>query len=100
VGYSQPSGRGCPDVVGTGEGAQRWPLTLAGLLVLIAASVLGWFLTHRAPPAQPSAELTQKRLTFNSTENRVLNGAISPDGKYLDYSDAAGIHVKLLIRAG
>jgi hypothetical protein len=70
------------------------------LLVLIAASVLGWFLTHRAPPAQPSAELTQKRLTFNSTENRVLNGAISPDGKYLDYSDAAGIHVKLLIRAG
>jgi hypothetical protein len=53
-------------------------------------------LTHRAPPGQPSAELTQKRLTFNSTENRVLNGAISPGGKYLAYSDAAGIHVKLV----
>jgi len=26
----------------------------------------------------------------------VINGAISPDGKYLAYSDAAGIHVKLL----
>jgi eukaryotic-like serine/threonine-protein kinase len=73
---------------------QRWALALAGLLALIAASGLVWFLTHRAPP-QP-AELTQKRLTFNTSENPVLNSAISPDGKYLAYSDAAGIHVKLL----
>jgi Tol biopolymer transport system component len=55
-----------------------------------------WFLTHRAPPPTPSAELTQKRLTFNSSENPVGNGAISRDGKYLAYNDAAGIHVKLL----
>jgi Tol biopolymer transport system component len=68
---------------------------LAGLLALIAASVLGWFLTHRAPP-QPSAELTEKRLTFNSSENPVRSNGISPDGKYLSYSDLAGIHVRLL----
>jgi len=91
-----PPGRGCPDVVGTGEGAQRWPLALARLLALIAASGLVWFLTHRAPPPQPSGELTQKRLTFNSSDNPVDSGAISPDGKYLAYSDPAGIHVKLL----
>ena len=75
---------------------RRWPLAFAGPLALITVSGLVWLLTHRSPPPQPSAELTQKRLTFNSSENPVLNGAISADGKYLAYSDAAGIHVKLL----
>ena len=75
---------------------RHWPLALAGLLALIAASVLAWFLTHRVPPPQPSAELRQKRLTFNSGENPIDNDGISPDGKYLAYSDPAGIHVKLL----
>src|SRR6266849_790016 len=53
-----------------------------------------WFLLHRPP--RPSAELTQKRLTFNSSENPVGQAAISPDGNYHAYSDPAGIHVKLL----
>ncbi len=64
----------------------------AALAVVLAGLV--WFLLRRPP--QPSAELTQKRLTFNSSENPVQIGAISPAGKYLAYSDPAGIHVKLL----
>ena len=63
----------------------------AAVLVVVA---LTWFFLHRPP--KPSAELTQKRLTFNSSENPVQSAAISPDGKYLAYSDPAGIHVKLL----
>ena len=76
--------------------------------IVAAASVAGalvalvWFILHRPP--KPSAqvklkapaELTQKRLTFNSSEYPVQSSAISPDGKYLAYSDPAGIHVKLL----
>jgi serine/threonine protein kinase/Tol biopolymer transport system component len=91
------SGDGGPPATGHPQGVplRRWPLALAGLLALIAALGLAWFLMHRAPPL-PSAELTQKRLTFNSSENPVGSSAISPDGKYLAYSDAAGIHVKLL----
>ena len=73
--------------------ASRW--RSRGVLSLIAVSGLAWFLTHRAP-SQPSVELTQKRLTFNSNENPVVSNAISPDGKYLAYSDPAGIHVKLI----
>jgi Tol biopolymer transport system component len=63
----------------------------AMVAVLVA---LTWFLLHRPP--QASAELTQKRLTFNSSENTIYSPVISPDGKYLAYSDRAGIHVKLL----
>jgi DNA-binding winged helix-turn-helix (wHTH) protein/Tol biopolymer transport system component len=67
-----------------------------GLGVAVVAALVGaaWFLMHRPP--KPSAELKQDRLTFNSSENPVKRQAISPDGKYLAYSDPAGIHVKLL----
>jgi len=66
-----------------------------GSVAVVAALVaLTWFLLHRPP--KPSAELTQKRLTFNSSENSVYGPVISPDGKYLAYSERTGIHVKLL----
>lgn len=62
-----------------------------GALALIG---LTWFFLHRAP--ETPTELTQKRLTFASAENHVASAAISPDGKYLAYSDGDVIHVKLL----
>ena len=66
-----------------------------GISAAVAALVtLAWFALPRPP--KPPAEMTQKRLTFNSSENPVQSAAISPDGKYLAYSDSAGIHVKLL----
>jgi serine/threonine protein kinase len=64
--------------------------------LIVALAGLAWLLTHRAAPTQPSVELTQKRLTFNTSDNPVEHQDLSPDGKYLAYSDAAGIHVKLL----
>jgi eukaryotic-like serine/threonine-protein kinase len=66
-----------------------------GVFAVVAALVsLAWLLLRR-PPAPP-AELTQKRLTFNSSEMAVRSAVISPDGKYLAYSDPARIHVKLI----
>jgi eukaryotic-like serine/threonine-protein kinase len=73
-----------------------------GSLVAAAGLIALWFVLHRAPNAsdelarRPSTELKQKRLTFNSSENPVLSPVISADGKYLAYSDLAGIHVRLL----
>jgi eukaryotic-like serine/threonine-protein kinase len=71
---------------------------IGSVAVVVALVALAWFLLRRPvkPSAKPSAELTQKRLTFNSSENAVQSDAISPDGRYLAYSDPAGIHVKLL----
>jgi serine/threonine protein kinase/Tol biopolymer transport system component len=80
---------------GPGEGARRWRLALAGLAVLIAASGLVWFATHRAlPPPRP--EPKPRRLTANPPGNPATDAHISPDGKYLAYADQAGIHIVVI----
>jgi len=89
-----PSGRGWSRGAGPGEGRRRWPLVLAGLLALIAASAVVWFLTHRAPPLRP--ELKPRRLTANPAGNPATDARISPDGKYLAYADQSGIHLQLI----
>ncbi|MBV9441895.1 MAG: serine/threonine protein kinase, partial [Acidobacteriaceae bacterium] len=66
-------------------------VTAAAVVLLIG---LAWLLLRR--PTPPPPELTQKRLTFNSSENAVRSSTFSLDGKYIAYSDAAGIHVKLI----
>ena len=67
-----------------------------GVIVLILISigaVAAWLTRHR--PA-PMPKLTQRRLTANPSDLPVLSAAISPDGKYLGYSDQQGIHLQLL----
>jgi serine/threonine protein kinase len=82
---------------------KRHKKTAIGSAVVVAALVcLTWFALRRAPKPsdefikKPSAELTEKRLTFNSSDNGARSAVLSHDGKYLAYSDRAGIHVKLL----
>src|SRR5205807_3575064 len=79
-------------IVGLVERHKKAAIGTLAVIALLAG--LAWFLLHR-PPA-PSVELIQKRLTFNSSDNPVQSVAVSPDGKYLAYSEATGIHVKLL----
>ena len=44
-------------------------------------------------------EVVEHKLTTNSSENSVSNAAISPDGKYLAYTDNTGLYLKQ-IRTG
>jgi serine/threonine protein kinase/Tol biopolymer transport system component len=86
-----------PVLAGHPRGAplrQRWPLALAGLMALIAASGLAWFITHRTP--SPPPELKQRRLTANSADDPLWGLAMSPDGKYIAYGGRSGIHIKLI----
>ena len=89
------------------RGSKRWrvaAVATAGLAMVAIGAALWLRGPARAPDRSltripspvPSAELTQKRLTFNSSESLVQRAAISPDAKYLAYSDPTGIHVKLL----
>ena len=72
----------------------RWGLGAAAVLVLtLVIAGVAWFTKHRSVPPP---EIKLRQLTFNSAENAVSSGAISPDGKYLAYIDGKGIQIRLL----
>ena len=86
------SGSTIPAVLPKTQG--RWLWIVGGLLALsLTAGGVYWFKER-----QPSAprEIKFRQLTFNSAENAVKKGAISPDGKYLTYIDGKGIQIRLL----
>jgi serine/threonine protein kinase/Tol biopolymer transport system component len=75
--------------------SKPWAIPLAAVLAVIAIGFsITWFVTHRPP--LPAPQLTERRLTANPSQNGVTLGAISPDGKYLAYGDALGLHLKLI----
>ena len=78
----------------TAFGALRWwrVLTKSAALILLVLG-LWWWLSNRT---QSQKELIQRQLTANSLDNPVLAAAISPDGKFLAYSDANGLHLRLI----
>ena len=88
-----------PALEGRPRGAplrKRWAaIALAGAVV-IGGVILAYWLTR---PRVARPELKERRLTFNPSENAVNQATISPDGKYLAYSDQKGMHLKL-IRTG
>ena len=78
-----------------GQRWRRWAIASGGIAAAFVLVALAWLIARLSP--RPSTDLTQTRLTFNSAENPVRRAAISRDGKYLGYSDRAGIHVRLLL---
>jgi eukaryotic-like serine/threonine-protein kinase len=74
---------------------RRRPLVLSAVVgMLLIGSGIAWFALRRAPTAE--AELKQRRLTANASDNFVTGAVISPDGKYVAYGDQSGVHVKLI----
>ncbi len=74
----------------------RWWVAASSVLlaaIMIAGSAF-WLVELRFHLPQARPELKLRQLTTNSFENRVLSGAISPDGKYLAYSDTKGMYVR------
>jgi len=65
---------------------------VAVIAVLLAGHSAGWFTSQR-PFTQ--TELKPQQLTANSSEDPVAVASISPDGKYLLYSDLEGLHLRL-----
>ncbi len=68
----------------------RLAWSAAALVIAGAAAVTGWKLLPRQENFQ---ERIQRQLTANPADNPVLDAGISPDGHYLAYTDASGIHV-------
>jgi DNA-binding winged helix-turn-helix (wHTH) protein/Tol biopolymer transport system component len=73
--------------------AHRIAVTCIALIAITAVVLTLWRLPSRR------TDIIERKLTSNSGENDVSSAAISPDGKYLAYSDNTGVYLKL-IRTG
>jgi serine/threonine protein kinase len=72
--------------------SRKW-LALAAIVLLIVAVMAAAFLLRKRPD-RPLPELVPTRVTSNSSEAPLDTMALSPDGKYLAYSDIKGVHVR------
>jgi serine/threonine protein kinase len=77
-----------------GTSLRNWLFAASACAVLLVASAGYWLVSHvpASPTGLPDVKLTQ--LTNNSPENPVTGGGISPDGKFLAYTDMQGMHIK------
>ena len=75
--------------------ARGWKVA-AGAVLLLFAGATFWLAQRQPSSTQTLPDLKLLQLTINSSENPVTSGAISPDGKYIAYTDDRGIHVKLV----
>ncbi|HKS97128.1 MAG TPA: winged helix-turn-helix domain-containing protein, partial [Terriglobia bacterium] len=76
--------------------ALRTPALAVGLAVLAVAALFVWIARRRFPAAASLPEIKQRRLTSNSSDDPVTGAALSPDGKYVAYSDQNGLHLELI----
>ncbi len=73
---------------------RRWMVAITASIGLLGAAIGYYWFTRQHPSVLP--QLKERQLTTNSSENAVIAGQISPDGKYLAYSDVKGVHLKLI----
>jgi serine/threonine protein kinase len=76
--------------------ARWWELAAAVVVLLLIAGAAFWFAKRQSAAKNPPVELKLRQLTSNSVENAVKTGTISPDGRYLAYTDKLGMHIKLI----
>jgi serine/threonine protein kinase/DNA-binding winged helix-turn-helix (wHTH) protein len=68
---------------------------VGGALALLAlVGTTFWLSTRKSARPKGPLELKQTQLTANSSENWVIDSAISPDGKYLAYADRRAIQIR------
>jgi DNA-binding winged helix-turn-helix (wHTH) protein/Tol biopolymer transport system component len=67
------------------------PWAAIAILLCVGIGALIWVLWRQ--PWRPK-EIIERKLTTNSSENGVGSAGISPDGKYLAYTDNTGMYLK------
>jgi len=75
----------------------HWPrLVAAALVVFFIATGALWFARWKASSPSVLPKIKMRQLTSVSSENGPADGTISPDGKYLTYTDRVGLHLQLV----
>ncbi len=86
---SQPSVAVPPPVQRSGRPST---MLLFGSALGIVLLVMGWLWMRSVLVVAP-AVVTERQLTHNPNDNRVMGNEISPDGKKLAYADVKGLHL-------
>lgn len=82
-------------VAGTQPLRRRWAVVLAAIALVWALGLpIAWMATRRSSSGPPQPK--ERWLTTNPSDNPVLQGIISPDGRQLAYSDQLGMHLRLI----
>jgi Tol biopolymer transport system component/DNA-binding winged helix-turn-helix (wHTH) protein len=80
------------------EGAHFSKKWLAFLILAVATAaliaVIAWLAVLRSQTTLAPSASSLRRLTANPAEAPILNGAISPDGKYLAFADKTGFYLR------
>jgi eukaryotic-like serine/threonine-protein kinase len=75
--------------------ARIYAVAAAAVLLLVALGWSGYHWRGRFEHAEKKP-LTQRQLTHNPPENRLIGAAISADGKHLAYADTKGLHLSTI----
>ena len=70
-----------------------WRIAVAAVIVLLAGSGAGWIAARHF---NRDIKFTELRLTANPSDDPVFNAVISPDGKYLAFTDRKGFYLKIV----
>ena len=89
------AGRGEVAAPKTAPGWRRWWIA-GGAAVLFLAGAYAWRLATPRNAPTSKRPVISSQLTANPTGHGVTRAALSPDAKYLAYSDDAGLQIKLL----
>jgi Tol biopolymer transport system component/DNA-binding winged helix-turn-helix (wHTH) protein len=71
----------------------RQSLLLAAITLVVVAAGIVWLFARRAAATHPA---TEQRITSNSPEAPVKFAVVSPDGRYLAYSDPTGLYLRVI----
>jgi Tol biopolymer transport system component/DNA-binding winged helix-turn-helix (wHTH) protein len=70
-----------------------WQIALATSLVLLFGIFGGWQAGHRSAA---SIRLSERRLTANPENEPIMSAALSPDGRYLAFTDRTGLFLRVV----
>ncbi len=73
---------------------RMWAIAAFVCMALVLSAIT--YRWHSRQHSDPHLQAKMRQLTTNSSETAVITGRLSPDGRYLAYSDLQGVHLKLL----
>jgi eukaryotic-like serine/threonine-protein kinase len=76
--------------------SERWKFLYASVVVTALVALGLGFLWIKNQLVAPAKTLSERQLTRNASENRLLGSAISPDGKHLAFTDTKGLHLSVI----